>query len=86
MKLKVGCPLSRSNPSVVSSVRLTHVATCDTVPCGMAQLRVLALCDDLIDATVEVLHVNPSEIHLKIHLIMLVLALDMVSLFCPHSL
>ena len=86
VKLKVGCTLSLLNPSVVSSTRPTLVATCNTVPCGVAQLRVLALCDDLIDAAVEVLQVNPSGIHLKIPLIMSVPTLDMVSSFCPHSL
>ena len=61
------------------------MATYDTVLYGVAQFRVLILCEDPIDAAVEVLQVNPSGIHLKIHLTMFVPVLDMVSSFCPHS-
>ena len=86
VKLKVGCTLFLSNPSVVFSTRPTPVATYDTVPYGVAQLRVLVLCDDLIDATVEVLQANLSEIHLQIQLVVPASTLDMVSSFCPHSL
>ena len=86
VKLKVGCTLFLSNPSVVFSTRPTPVATYDTVPCGVAQLRVLTLCDGSIDAAVEVLQANPTEKHLKIQLIKSAPALGKVSSFCPHSL
>ena len=72
MKLKVECTLFLSDPSVVSSVHPTPVATCGRVPCGVAQLQGLVQFCDPIDAAVANLQVNPLEKHRKTHLISLV--------------
>ena len=75
VKLRVGCNLSLLDPLVVSSTRPTPVATYDTVPYGVAQLQVLALFDDQVDAMVANLQVALLEKRLKIHSIALAPAL-----------
>ena len=81
VKLKVGCTLSLSNPSVVSSTRPAPMVTYNTVPYGMAQLQALALFDDQVDAKVANLQLVLLEKRLKIHSILLAPTLGTLSSF-----
>ena len=84
-KLRVESTLSPSDPSIGSSIRTTPMTTCNRVPCGVAQLQVLAQSCGPIDTTVANLQVTPLEIHLKIHLITLVPALGTLFWSDLHS-